>query len=69
VTAHVRMASDPFELFPPTAEGILRWVETTRQTSGGKPTREAVRAHVEVLRKDGLIGMEDLRRLRAAGYA
>jgi hypothetical protein len=62
VTAHVRMASDPFELFPPIAEGILRWVET-------KPTREAVRAHVEALREDGLISAEDLRQLRASGYA
>jgi hypothetical protein len=31
--------------------------------------RDAVSAHVEVLREDGLIGAEDLRQLRASGYA
>jgi hypothetical protein len=64
VIAHVWMASDPFELSPPTAEDILRWVETTREMSGGKPTRGAVRAHVEALRDGGLISAEDLRHLR-----
>ena len=63
------MSPDPYVLFPPTAEGILRWVEGTRETGGRRPTREAVRAHVQALRQDGLIGAADLRELAAAGYA
>jgi hypothetical protein len=63
------MASDPFELCRPTAEGILRWVETSRETSGANPAREAVGAYVEARREDGLIRTEDQRQVRASGYA
>jgi hypothetical protein len=63
------MAADPFDVFPPTAEGILAWVESTRETGGRRPTREAVRAHVESLRRDGLLSAADLHELAAAGYA
>jgi hypothetical protein len=63
------MHADPFDLFPPTAEGVLAWARDTRETGGRRPTREAVRAHVTWLREHGLIAAEDVRQLRAAGYA
>jgi hypothetical protein len=59
------MAPDPFELFEPTAASILAWVRTTSPT----PPREDVERHVRWLRERGLIGAEDLRQLRASGYA
>ena len=60
---------DPCDVFPPTAEGVLRWVETTRETGGRRPRREVVVEHVGWLRREGLLGAEDLRLLRAHGYA
>jgi hypothetical protein len=54
-----------FEVFDPTAEGVLAWVRTTRPT----PPREDVAAHVAWLSERGLLADHDLRRLAAAGYA
>jgi hypothetical protein len=57
------MLDDGSEVFPPTADGILAWVETTRETGGRRPSREAVVEHVESLRERGLISDADVRRL------
>jgi hypothetical protein len=59
-----RLKVDGFELFAPNAEGILRWVETTRPS----PPREAVVEHVRWLLREHLVADEDVRRLAAAGY-
>jgi hypothetical protein len=65
VSAHVRMPPDPFELFEPTAAGILAWARTTSPT----PPREDVLRHVGWLRERQLIAEEDVARLRVAGLA
>jgi hypothetical protein len=64
-----RFHPDPYELFPPTAAGVIAWAQSTRETGGRRPTREAVIEHVRWLRERGLIGAADLRVLAAAGYA
>jgi hypothetical protein len=45
--------------------GILAWVRTSSPT----PPREDAPRHVTWLRERGMIGTDDLRQLRAAGYA
>jgi hypothetical protein len=62
--AIARLTVDGFELFAPNADGILRWVETTRPT----PPREAVVEHVRWLLREHRIADAEVRRLAAAGY-
>lgn len=62
ITDH--LTDDGFEVFEPTAEGILRWVETTRPT----PAQTDVAAHLSRLVDDGLLSEADQRRLATAGY-
>lgn len=58
------MTSDDFEVFPPTADGILAWVKTTRPA----PPRHDVIAHARRLAREGLLPAAEVERLAAAGY-
>ena len=64
VAATATATSHEAEIFGPTADEILRFVETTRPT----PTDEDVEAHVRWLDREGLISEGDLETLRRAGY-
>lgn len=59
-----RMSGDG-EIFPATADGILRWVATTRP----QPPRADVVAHVRTLVDDVLFPEREVEQLIAAGYA
>lgn len=52
------------EVFPPTAEGVLAWVRTTRP----EPPREDVVEYVRWVVSEGHMTDEDVRSLIRAGY-
>lgn len=60
----VRLTEAGFEVFPPTASGILEWVRTTSPA----PLRPDVLEHVRSLIASGHIVPEDVQRLIDAGY-
>ena len=51
-----RLTEDGFEVFPVTADGILRWATTTDPP----PPRDAVVSHVADLRRRGILADADL---------
>jgi hypothetical protein len=60
-----RLTGDGFELFPPDAEGILRWIDTTRPS----PSREDVLGHVRWLIQAGALPPREIQRLVDADLA
>lgn len=59
-----RLTDDGFETFEATAEGILRFVATTRP----EPPRSDVIAHARSLVREGKLSAADVEVLEAAGY-
>jgi hypothetical protein len=54
--AYRRLTEDGFEVFPVTADGILRWALLTDPP----PSRDAVVSHVADLRRRGILSDADL---------
>lgn len=65
MSARDRLTSDGFDLFPPTADGILAWLKTTQPA----PARQDVIAHARSLARDGLLSAVEVELLAAAGYS
>lgn len=59
-----RLGTSGFEVFEPTAEGVLAWVKSTRPV----PPREKVIEHVRTLIDEGLLPDAERRKLVRKGY-
>lgn len=64
MSARDRLTADGFDVFPPTADGILAWVKTTSPV----PPRHDVIAHARRLAREGVLPAAEVERLAAAGY-
>jgi len=60
----VHLTDDAFDVFPPTAAGVLAFVATTRP----EPLRADVLAHIRRLAESGVMLPAEVEKLAAAGY-
>jgi hypothetical protein len=60
----MKLAEQSGEVFEATAEGILRFVATTKPT----PDRQDIIAHVRTLVDEGVLDERNVDRLIGAGY-